>query len=457
MARRWRNVGLLLSVTGLVAASGAAVAQATTAPPGSDAGTAASGSASAGSGGGAVSQTLKIGFAWSDVSAFSQANPAFTTGDPEEQILAVLDGLHSSGVLPMNGVDVEFVTAGVSAIDGDAQVATCQQFGQDDKVFAVLSGRDFTSGAECMASRFSTPVISANQAPADMYAQAGPDFFTVKPDETTITTSFAEWALAKGYLEGKKVGIYWDTSAKPAVDAMKQALTDGGVDIVSEVEANGQGVGSEQDAIAAQKFQADGVDMVIPVVGSSSIINFTSAANDQGYTPGYIDFDWASHLSDIATAYYAPGQYVDVPALASVRAGDLSGGLSQEATDCLDNYESFSGKTIERTGAEQSGEYSNILITCDVSNLMVAALEIATAGGAEVTQDSFVSALEQVTDFHGAYWETIGFSADDHSGADTAREVRWNADCPCWEPNGDWGPLRAEPSAATDTSVTATS
>ena len=95
MARRWRNVGLLLSVTGLVAASGAAVAQATTAPPGSDAGTAASGSASSGSGGGAVSQTLKIGFAWSDVSAFSQANPAFTTGDPEEQILAVLDGLHS--------------------------------------------------------------------------------------------------------------------------------------------------------------------------------------------------------------------------------------------------------------------------------------------------------------------------------------------------------------------------
>ena len=93
---------------------------------------------------GAVNQTLKIGFAWSDVSAFSQANPAFTTGDPEEQILAVLDGLHSSGVLPMNGVDVEFVPAGVIAIDGDAQVATCQQFGPDDQVFAVLAGRVFT-------------------------------------------------------------------------------------------------------------------------------------------------------------------------------------------------------------------------------------------------------------------------------------------------------------------------
>jgi Periplasmic binding protein len=450
MARLGRNVGLLLTVTGLVATTGAAVAQATTAPPGSDS-DAASGSAAA------VDQTLTIGFAWSDVSMFEQVNSAFGTGDPEEQILAALDGLHSSGILPMNGVDVEFIPAGVSAVDGDAQVATCQKFGQDDQVFAVLSGRDFTSGAECVASRFETPVISVNQAPADLYAQAGPNFFTVKPDETTLTTSFAAWALANGYLDGKKVGIYWETAAKPAVDAMKQVLTDGGIEIVSEVESSGQGVGAEQDAIAAQRFQADGVDLVIPLVGSSSLINFTAAANDQGYTPGYIDFDWASHLSDVATAAYAPGQYVDVPALASVRAGDLSVGLSQEAEDCLANYESFSGRSIERTAPEQSGEYSNILITCDVTNLMVAALEIATAGGAEVTQESFRSALEQVTELHGAYWETIGYSADDHSGADTAREVRWNADCPCWEPNGDWGPLRADGVAASDTSVTATS
>ena len=79
------------------------------------------------------------------------------------------------------------------------------------------------------------------------------------------------------------------------------------------------------------------------------------AANDQGYTPGYIDFDWASHLSDVAAAAYAQDQYVDVPALASVRLGDLPG-LSQDAEDCLANYESFSGKTIERTPPEKSGE-----------------------------------------------------------------------------------------------------
>ena len=278
----------------------------------------------------------------------------------------------------MNGVDVEFVPAAHDAIEADAQLAVCQQFGQDEQVFAALAGRDFPDGAECMASRFNTPIISVNQMPAALYAQAGPNLFTVKPDETTILTAFGNWAIENGYLDGKTVGIYWETPAQAAVDAIKQILTDAGVNIASEVQSGGEGVGAEQDALAAQRFQADGVDMVIPIVGSSSIINFTAAAAEQGYNPGYIDTDWASHLADVATAAYAPGQYTDVPALASVRAGDLSVGLSPEAEECLANYEEFSGKTIPRTTPEQSGEYTNILITCDLANLMVEALTIAT-------------------------------------------------------------------------------
>ncbi len=272
--------------------------------------------------------------------------------------------------------------------------------------------------------------------------QAGPDLFTVKPDETTILTAFGEWAVESGYLEGRTIGLYWETAAEEAVNALKEVLSGAGITIASEVQTGGEGVGAEQDAIAAQRFQADGVDLVIPIVGSSSIIGFTAAASEQGYTPSYIDTDWASHLADVATAAYAPGQYTDVPALASVRAGDLSVGLSPEAEECLADYEAFSGIAIPRTTPEQSGEYTNILITCDLANLMVEGLRNATEGGAELTQESYRAGIEQITEFHGAYWETIGFSADDHTGADTAREVRWNPDCPCWEPNGEWAPLR---------------
>jgi Periplasmic binding protein len=455
MVRGWRKAALAASLSGLLVAAAAcgddddsaseeteAPAADTTAAPETTAAPDTTEGTTETTGGGAVEQTITVGFAWPDLSAFSQVNEAFGVGDPEEQIRAVEQALHDSGALPVNGVDVEFVTGKYSAIAAEERLTVCQQFGEEDQVFAALGHRDFAEGAECLASRFNVPTIGVNQAAAAAYDQAGPNFFTVKPDETTILTSFANWALENGYLEGKTIGLYWESQAKAAVDAMKQVLADAGVTIASEVESTGAGeVGAQQDALAAQKFQADGVDLVIPIVGSSSIINFTGAAAEQGYTPEYIDMDWASHLSDVATAAYAQGQYADVPALASVRAGDLSAGLGPEAEQCLSDFEAYSGKTIERTSPEQSGEFTNILITCDLANLMVEALGIATEGGEELTQESYQAAIEQISDFSGAYWDSIGYSAEDHTGADTGREVRWNPDCPCWEPEGEFEPL----------------
>jgi hypothetical protein len=457
-SRGWKRTALATSLAGLLVAVAAcgddddsasdateAPAAATTAAPVETTAaapdtTAATTETTAGAG--EVEQTITVGFAWADLSVFEEVNEAFGVGDPEEQILAVHQALHDRGLLPVNGVDVEFVTGSFSAIASEERLTVCQQFGQEDQVFAALGGRDFAEGAECLASRFNIPTIGVNQAATAAYEQSGENFFTVKPDENTILTSFANWAIENGYLEGKTIGLYWESQASAAIEAMKAVLADAGITITSEVESTGQGeVGAQQDALAAQRFQADGVDLVIPVVGSSSIINFTGAAAEQGYTPAYIDMDWASHLSDVATAAYAPGQYADVPALASVRAGDLSAGLGEEAEQCLSDFEAFSGKTIERTSPETSGEFTNILITCDLAYLMVEALNIATEGGEELTQESYRAAIEQIDGYSGAYWDSIGYSADDHSGADTGREVRWNPDCPCWEPEGEFEPL----------------
>ena len=52
------------------------------------------------------------------------------------------------------------------SLDPDSKLAACQKFGTEDEVFAVLGGRIFTEGAECMATRFQTPVIDTDQAPA---------------------------------------------------------------------------------------------------------------------------------------------------------------------------------------------------------------------------------------------------------------------------------------------------
>jgi hypothetical protein len=393
-------------------------------------------------GGGEVKQTVNIGVAWADLSAFVSVNPAYGTGDPEQQALAVLDGWHRDGLLPVNGVDINFVTEGYSAIDGDAKLGVCEKFGTEGDIFAVISGRDFSAGAECLATKYKMPVIDTNQAAPSLMEETAPYMFTLKPTDVEIATELANWGVSSGALTGKKVGLFWETEAKDAADAIKGILDSNSITLASEVESGGQGsVGSDQDALAAQKFQSDGVDEVIFLVGSSSMVNFLQAANDQGYKPGYIDGDWASHMSDVAAGAYNKDQWSGVKALSNSTNGDLKKGLGDAAKSCLENYNQFAGADVDDTAPEKSGEITNIFITCDLASVLLEGIKNATADGAELTQDSFIKGVEAIQDLKGAMYDTISYSADDHTGASTARQVAWDSDCPCWVPDGDWKPI----------------
>ena len=387
-------------------------------------------------------QTIKVGFAWPDLSAFLAVCECYSVGDPEEQMLAVIEGYRQNGTLPVNGVDIELVSQSFDSLDTDSKLAACQKFGTDEQVFAALGGRIFTEGAECMATRFQTPVIDTDQAPAATIESAKPYMFTLKPDETEIVTAFANWAIGRGSFDGKKIGLYWEGGHDAAADAFKQILTDNGLSLASEIQTGGQGsVGNEQDALAAQKFQADGVDLVVFFVGSSGIVNFLQAASDQSYKPGYLDLDWASHMNDVAAGAYNQDQWAGVEALSATRLGDAPD-LSASAEACIANYESFSGKTIDRNPPEKSGEISNILISCELGNILIEGIRGATANGGELTQDSFVAAVEALQDLPGQGWiNTISFSADDHTAPADVREVTWDTACPCWKASSDWMPI----------------
>jgi hypothetical protein len=139
-----------------------------------------------------------------------------------------------------------------------------------------------------------------------------------------------------------------------------------------------------------------------------------------------------------------------------VTAGDLATGLNEAAESCLSNYEEFSGATIGRTAPETSGEFTNILITCDLAAVFLEGLRAATADGAELTPESFIAGVEQIQGLAGAYWDTLSYSAEDHTGAATVREIEWDAECPCWTPVGDWMPSSDVMSGASSTGTTAT-
>ncbi|MGE0141543.1 MAG: ABC transporter substrate-binding protein [Ilumatobacteraceae bacterium] len=384
------------------------------------------------------SQTIKIGFAWPDLSAFEAASPAYGVGDQEQQLLSVLEAWRADGTLPVNGIDIEPVFESFDALDPETKLAACQTFGNAGDVFAVLGARIFTEGAECLGSRFQIPVIDTDQAPAATLESAAPYMFTMKPDTSESVRLLVNWASGSGMLDGKKVGLYWESGHSVAADLFKELLADTGATLASEVESGGQGsVGAEQDGLAAQRFAADGVDLVVFLVGSSSMVNFIQAAEDQGYQPGYIDFEWSSHMSDVASGAFNPAQWGGTKAISATTIGDMPD-LSPEADKCISDYESFSGTTIDRNPPEKSGEFSNILVVCDLANILLEGLKGATDGGAELTAESFIAAVEGINGLPGAWVDSISFSADDHTAPATVREVTYDVDCPCWRGAGDW-------------------
>jgi ABC-type branched-subunit amino acid transport system substrate-binding protein len=385
-------------------------------------------------------QTIKVGFAWPDLAAFEQVSPAYGVGDQEQQLLAVLESWREDGTLPINGVDIEPVFQKFDSLDAESKLSACQTFGEAGDVFAVLGARIFTEGAECLATRYQIPVIDTDQAPTSLLEGAAPYMFTLKPSTNDSVTMLANWAVDNGYLEGKKVGLFWESQHAEAADLFKSMIGDAGVELASEIESGGQGsVGSEQDALAAQRFAADGVDLVVFLVGSSSIVNFLQAADDQGYKPGYVDFEWASHMSDVAAGAYNANQWGGVPALSATTIGDLPD-LDTEAEECIANYETFSGTTIDRTPPEKSGEFSNILLVCDLATILLEGLKAATATG-ELTAESLIAGLESLQDVPASWIDTISFSADKHTAPATVREVSYDAACPCWKGTGDWLPV----------------
>ena len=420
----------LLAVAGLVAVGCG----------GNDDDTAGGGDGSPATTGGVPSgPVVRIGVAYPDLAAFEVLNPAFSIGDPEVQAQGVLDGWRRDGILPIAGRDIELVFRNYNIISDDDKLAACTGFAQDDDVFAVVAGRDFTVGSECLTERFQIPVIDTNSAPLSQYEQGAPFFFTLRPDQSTYMRNFARWADENGYLEGRTIGLFYETRLDEAIAVFREEMTSLGYTITSEISSTGEGVGSPQDQIAVQRFSADGVDLAILAVGGSSSINFMSFADRQGYEPDYIDLDYGEHTTDVAAGPNPESQYEGVPAMTITRIGGLAADeeLTPEQEACAESFERFSGEDLVLEPPE-TGELSNVFLTCDLLELLRIGLEGA---GEDQSAEAFVAALEQIDDLALASSGNLGFSAEDHSGVDAYRTIVWSEDCPCWIAEGDFQPM----------------
>lgn len=381
-----------------------------------------------------VERTIKVGLAYPDVSAFATLNKKFSIGDPEQQAAAVVDGWRRDGLLPVNGTDIELVFRKYSIINTSDKLGVCTGFAQDDDVFAVVSGRDFTVGAECLASRFDIPTIDLMGASPSVYDRA-PRLFTIRPSEAEVLRAYVQWADGEGLFDGATVGIFWDTRSEEAVDAFKEAMAAAGHSIAVEVASDGEGIGSPQDQISVERFLAAGVDTAVLLVGTSSVSNFMHFAESQNYRPAYRSMEWASHIGDVASGSLPQEQYDGTLAMTVSRVGEIAAGLpvGAEAEACVSNYERFSGADIARSSPE-TAEWAQILYTCDLMSVLLAGLQGA---GDDLTRESLVASLESLEGFPLAAWGDLTFGPGDHAGVQQFRTVEWGSGCLCWTARTD--------------------
>ena len=370
---------------------------------------------------------VRIGVAFPDLEAFAVLNPEFGIGDPEAQALAVVDQWAREGLLPA-GIGVELVFGKYNIISDSAKLGVCTAFAQDSDVFAAVSSVSFTVGAECLATRFEIPIIDTDGAPPSLYQRGAPWFFTLRADHGTHLRSYAQWAIDSGVFDGN-VGMYYETRLDEGVEQLREQVAAAGFEIASETATSGEGVGSPEDPVAVQRFIADGVDVVLPLVGGSSLAGVLGFAESQGYRPTYLSTDYGEQTADVSGKTLPAEQYDGTLAMTMKRAGEIAAGMvNEEAEACLSNYERYSGNDIERR-APETGEFASILRTCDLLSLVLAGLHGAAG---DLTRQNFVAALETSGDFTPAGVAPGSFGPADHSLVDHYRTIQWDAGCPCW-------------------------
>lgn len=384
---------------------------------------------------------MKIGVAVPDFSTFVAINPAFGVGDQRQQVEAVVEAARREGTYPLD--DVELVFRSFDSVSTEEKRAAADGFARDD-VVAVVGARDFTYGAVRLAETHRVPVVDVNAVPSSLHRRCAPYLFTLRAAQDVLYRSFVRWAVREGLLDGA-VGVFSDRFTRESAAAAKEELEALGCDVRLHVDSDGAGVGSDQDESAAARFHDVGVDIVLPFVSGSSLIELLKASEERGYRPRVVDLETGEHTTEVTAALMPPAIYDGTPALTMNRVGegrvgegDGGRGFAAEAEAALRDHEAHTGRRLTPSDPATSGELSNVLIVRDLVTMVLEGLRRA---GPAVTRDSFVAALESIEAMPIASGGDVTFTADEHWAIHQARAIRWDASASRWRVESEFEAL----------------
>jgi len=233
---------------------------------------------------GVTADTIKIGFAYIDVTALKDIMPTLNQGNYETAFQAYVDGVNDAGGI--NGRKVEVVYAPINPVKSDSPLAACTKLTEDEKVFAVVAPNAYPAALQCILKDHATPVVGSDQTAALLAAAKAP-WFTPKLSTPGATTKVLDGAIKDGSLKGKKVAIIAGDADKGVSEAASAQLKAGGITVVDSA-LQSPDLGDISAAVAeskvfAQRFQSDGADAVL-VIGNAFTI-FAQALSQTTYRP----------------------------------------------------------------------------------------------------------------------------------------------------------------------------
>ncbi|MEO7428453.1 MAG: hypothetical protein ABIY48_03630 [Acidimicrobiales bacterium] len=400
------------------------------------------GSAAGGSTGPGVSaSSIKIGFGLPDLSAIGALGPGYDQGDPKQHVEGILKELRAEGRLPVHGRDITPIYSSYNILSADAQRATCETFGIDNVVFAVIAIHDFGPGNECTAREFKLPTFTSDGSGDAVYARSAPNLFTMQMSSDRLFRNFVAWADRDGLLTGKRIGVYYPSDpaqAQVVKESIINPIKARGRTIVSEVQTADQNTGGPTDAVAVQRFSSDRVDTAILIVSAIAKTNFFNQAQAQGFKPRYLENDAGFSTTDTATSTYPKDHFDGTAAFTGLRFGEPNSGLPEpaEAQWCRAAIKKQTGNDIPRQGRD--AEYIAANQACDEILTVLHGLEQA---GPTLTREAFIRGVETIRNQPAGIHGNLTFTPQRHDGTGTWRRIDWTKTCSCWKVKTTLSPL----------------
>ncbi len=381
---------------------------------------------------GVTEDEIEIAFLNADLTTLLTLNVVVPLGPEYDNFVAVTDYVNETcgGV---NGRRLNVTEYVYDAINGQEMQQVCTEVTQEKETFLVVT-RIFPLGQLlCITEANEHLAFYVGARPTEFYERSGGRLFSQRMDETrSLAIEIVDLNNSGLIGPDSPVGLIWGDAAETnAIAADVLPLFDElGIEVV-DIQLTQAGITCEGYTNAVETMRGEGVETVLSILSATCYPGLVAEAAAQGWFPQWVATDWSSSTGDAgAQRMVDSGDAFDgaigiSPTVIGASEGE---GYEPPVFDqaCLD----FLNERVGTSWAYPDPEFSAAGDICTSAISIVKGLQGA---GTDLTQESFITAMGQVTDVPQRN-NVVGSFAPDrpYPVPDIAHTVRWSIDCVCW-------------------------